>query len=245
MNFSRKRFLALVVKESKDIKTNSNVILMILITMFFAVFYGRIIGRAININEMKYVAGLTSMYLCISLVSFCNSSILIAEEKEKNTFKVLMLSPVTEFEIILAKGFLIFIISLLVCIICNFISGASVGNIFIYILNISLSEVFCIILGMIVGLISKDEKQTAVTGVPLLVFLILPMMFAYEGLQTFIIKKVIKFVPTYYSGKIYNANLKNLPFSFMYKDFIVLVISLVVALMLFFIVYKKHRLFKN
>lgn len=99
MTFSMKRFSAIVRKEINDAGKNSQVILMALLPILLAVFYS-------NMDSIKeFFAGFI-IVMTITMVGSYVQAIIIAEEKEKHTLRVLMLSPASPIEVILGKSVL-------------------------------------------------------------------------------------------------------------------------------------------
>lgn len=69
---------------------------------------------------------------------------LIAEEKEKNTLRSLMLSPASLADILIGKSLFVFIISLFVVALTIFLLGYNPANIGILTIALVLSTVFFI-----------------------------------------------------------------------------------------------------
>ena len=110
----------LIKKDFRLMFTNKNMLIMILLPIGFAVLYQTIFG---DVKE----AGMPSNFvltLCellnLSAIPLTGLAMMVAEEKEKNTLRVLMLSDVSALEYIFSK-----IISVLVLICLLYTSDAA------------------------------------------------------------------------------------------------------------------------
>ena len=107
MTFSWKRVNAILQKDFKDFSRNTAVSIIIFLPIILAALYGRmgvdsIQGHFMNINMTFSMVG--------TYVQCC----LIAEEKEKNTLRGLMLSPASTLEILGGKSLLSFLLTLII-----------------------------------------------------------------------------------------------------------------------------------
>lgn len=237
MSFSFNRFSAIVLKEAKDLKNNYNSLLMCFLPIFLAFIYGRVI------EGFPAKMGLVLCLLMSSiLVGSFVQSMIIAEEKEKNTLRVLMLSPATELEVLLGKSFITFVVSYIVSILCIFAVGESVGNILIFIIFNTLVIVFSIILGTIVGLYSKNSMETGVVGFPVyMIFMMIPV-FA-PGAGEFV-KKIAKLLPTYHFSEAMYKSLNGYGLSNMTMELTNMLIWCVFSFILCLLLYRNRKLDK-
>ena len=121
----------------------------------------------------------------VVLVGMYVPSMMIAEEKEKKTLGVLLLSPATPVEIFIGKGLLTFVSILASMILLILISS---GNGFahwdVIFVGGVLTTIFCILIGIIVGLLSKNQMATGVVGTPIYMALLLIPMLGSMGSST-------------------------------------------------------------
>ncbi|MBJ7987982.1 ABC transporter permease, partial [Bacillus cereus] len=122
MTFSMRRFSAIFRKEVQDFKTNSQSLIMMAMPIFFAILY----SRSDNFRE---VGASTLITMTLVLVGGFIQAMLIAEEKEKSTLRVLMLSPASSIEVLIGKSSLTGIITVAICFINLLILGKLEGNI--------------------------------------------------------------------------------------------------------------------
>jgi len=164
MTFSMKRVNAIFQKDFKDISRNSAVSVTALMPLILAFVYGKMDNLTI---EAHYMIINFSM---VTVGSFVQCS-LIAEEKEKNTLRGLMLSPASTLEILGGKSLLSLIASMVMVVIGAFLSGYQPENIFVITVAILLSSFFFIGLGTLLGLFAKSVMEASV--------IILPFMFIF------------------------------------------------------------------
>lgn len=164
MTFSFKRVYAIFQKDLKDLTKNIFVGTTLLIPVLLAVLYVKLGEQSIEIHFL--VINLT--FTTVAAFIQCT---LIAEEKEKNTLRSLMLSPATTFEILGGKSLLSFIFTIVTVFICALITGYESKNIFIISLAIFISSLFYLELGTLLGLLTKSVMEASVV--------ILPVMFLF------------------------------------------------------------------
>jgi ABC-2 type transport system permease protein len=104
-------------------------------------------------------------------------AMLIAEEKEKKTLEVLMLSPAKPVEVFTGKGLLTLVTMLLFAVLVMLIAGTPGAAYPLILLSTILVSVTCIIIGMIVGLLAQNQMATGIIGLPVfLPFIMLPFL---------------------------------------------------------------------
>lgn len=163
MTFSIQRVSAIVAKDLKDLLKNSYIIL---ITVLLPLGLAAMLSRS-DSND----ASLLGMPINLALVitgAFVQAT-MMAEEKEKNTLRALLLSPATRLEIMLGKSFLSSLITILVVIGSIFLSKIQVPELFYFTIMILLSLIIFISFGTIIGLVSRTVMETSIVGLPLLV----------------------------------------------------------------------------
>lgn len=164
MTFSNRRVYAIFQKDLKDLTKNIFVGTTLLVPILLAVLYGKLGEHTIEIHYLVINLTFTSVAAFIQCT-------LIAEEKERNTLRSLMLSPATTLEILLGKSLLSFIFTIVTVIICALITGYESKNLFIISLAIFISILFYLELGTLLGLLTKSVMEASVV--------ILPVMFLF------------------------------------------------------------------
>lgn len=105
------------------------------------------------------------IYLLICVSQWC----LIAEEKEKNTLRGLMLSPASTAEILSGKSLLTFLLTIGVVFSSIFLMEYKPQNLAVIAIAIILSTFFYIGLGTLLGLFTKSVMDASVIVLPVMV----------------------------------------------------------------------------
>jgi len=164
MTISMRRVMAIFQKDLKDLYKNMYISTTVIMPIVLALFYGRIENPTIEIHYLI-------INLTLSIVTAFVQCAIIAEEKEKNTLRGLMLSPTTLPEILGGKSLVTFILTVATIIICAMLTGYEPANIALISIAIFISILFYIALGTLMGLISRTVIEASV--------LILPVMFIF------------------------------------------------------------------
>ncbi|MBD7985232.1 ABC transporter permease [Sporosarcina sp. Sa2YVA2] len=161
MNVSLKRMNAIFQKDLKDFSRNWAVSSVILMPIILGALFGR-----------TGVQDLSSHYLLINLamamVAMFVQCCLIAEEKEKNTLRGLMLSPASSTEIIGGKSLLSLIFTIIVIYVTAMLADYRPANFGVVAAAIILSTLFYISLGTILGLFSKSVMEASLVVMPVI-----------------------------------------------------------------------------
>lgn len=165
----------------------------------------------------------------------------LAEEKEKNTLRVLMTSSVNGAEFFIGSMLPSLMIMIIVNLLLIPVSGASFGSIHLgtYLTITTVGSLISILIGYIIGIYAKGQMQSSLIGMPILLSLTLAPMFrifnptlskvvsyAYSGV-------ISQFADQAFSGSGYQWNS---------KDIMVLIAWLAVSFGLFIYAYKKNGL---
>ncbi len=240
MTLSFKRIGAILIKEAHDFKTNINILIMYLIPILLAYIYDNFIpgmprGFALSFGILFLVV-MVGMYV---------PSMMIAEEKEKKTLEVLLLSPANSVEVFIGKGLLTFI-SIIVSfiILIAMFGGVGPDQMAVILVGGILTAVFCIQVGIIVGLLSKNQMATGVVGTPVYMALLLVPMLGSMGSPT--LEKIAKVFPTYYYNDMLYRALNEFEGNHTLLDMIpelgILLGSIAVAFVLLLLVYRRRGL---
>lgn len=195
MEFSIRRVNALFKKEVKDFFKNMNVLFMCIMPIGFCILYSKLFGGN---RTGEYIAEWKMLLLCVGmnlvLVSSFVIAMLIAEEKEKNTLRTLMLSAVSPWEFLAGKALITLVVSIVINIAMFFIAGVNAQYLGKYILLTTLVVISMIEIGAVVGIISPNQMATGIVGMPILMIILMVPMFA--GLSK-TLKKIAEFLPNY------------------------------------------------
>ncbi|TXL63686.1 ABC transporter permease [Cerasibacillus terrae] len=165
MTFSMKRVLAIFNKDLKDLSKNMFVSTSILMPLVLAAIYGR----------MAEDLSIESYYLVINLAFTMTATFIqcaiIAEEKEKNTLRGLMLSPATIPEIFSGKSLVAFLLSIVTIVVSSIFMEYYPENVALVAVAIVVSTLFYIALGTLLGLLARSVVEASVIIMPV-VFLL-------------------------------------------------------------------------
>ncbi|MGP4107901.1 ABC transporter permease [Virgibacillus sp. L01] len=161
MTFSIKRVYAIFQKDVKDILKNLYVSTMLPVPLVFSF----IAGREDNPPAEAHYIAINLAFIIITAFLQCA---IIAEEKEKNTLRGLMLSPASTMEILSGKSLLSFLFTVVAILLGVTISGYQPANIYIISIAIIISIIFYIALGTLLGLVSKSVMEASVLMMPFL-----------------------------------------------------------------------------
>jgi ABC-2 type transport system permease protein len=179
--------LAIFQNDYKDLSRNLFVSSTLIMPLFFAVFYSQLGTEGIDITY--FIINIT-----FSLVATFVQCALIAEEKEKNTLRGLMLSPASTLDSLLGKSALTFMTTLILIAACAFIMGYSPANLLVISLALIVSTFFYIGTGTILGLMTKTVMEASLIVMPALFFFSFsPMLLAYE--DRFSIIGLLEYLP--------------------------------------------------
>lgn len=126
---------------------------------------------------------------------------MLAEEKEKKTLRMLMVSPASFADVVAAKLLVGLVYQLLLTLVAIAIQGGFIGQVPLVLLFAFLGALFSIVVGLLIGCFFQTTSATgAVSGMISFLYLI-PMFFV--GLFAQILPNnpftpIIKILPTYY-----------------------------------------------
>lgn len=187
MTFSTKRMYAIFQKDLKDLSKNMFVGTTMLMPIVLAAIYGAMGLDSIEIHYMM-------INLTFVAVTVFIQSAIIAEEKEKNTLRNLMLSPASLTEILTGKSLVSFILTVITIVICAFLTEYEPASMLPVAVAILLSSVFYLTLGTLLGLLSRSVVEASVLFTPVLfIFGFGSMVLAFA--EDYPILSVIEYLP--------------------------------------------------
>lgn len=199
MGFSVARVRALVKKEMKDLPKNINVSLMCLLPLVLVVLLSNMQGNNPNSQMGGFDLLVLGVNMNLVMVSTFAISMLIAEEKEKNTMRTLMLSSVTPAEFLAGKAIVMFLFAFATNIAIFFVTGMELLLLGHYVIWSIVVTIIMMEIGGIIGLIAKNQMSTSVLGVPVIfAFMLIPLLArANDGFE-----KIAALLPNYNLGSV-------------------------------------------
>lgn len=170
MIFSFKRVNAIFIKDWKDLQRNSYILFTLAIPLVFAAMLGRM-------NAATDVLSTYPINLALIIAGAFIQAAMVAEEKEKNTLRGLLLSPASTLEILIGKSALSGLMTILVIIGSIIFSGYTVPSLPLFSLSTLLGLVFYLATGTILGLLSRTVMETSIIGMPVLIIFGMSSMF--------------------------------------------------------------------
>lgn len=234
MIFSINRAMAIFQKDVKDVSKNVFVGTTLLVPILMAIVYT-------NIGEVTLEIHYTVINLTFSSVAAFVQCTLIAEEKEKNTLRSLMLSPATTLEILGGKSVLTALITLLTIIISIVITGYSPSQPFIIMVALLISCLFYLALGTLLGLLTSSVMEASVA--------VLPVMFLF-GFGTLLqqvsdkypILSIVDYLPNIQLLELAKKVEDGAVFSSLLTNLMIILIAGILSSALVFMIYKKRTL---
>ncbi|MGO3780186.1 MAG: ABC transporter permease [Enterococcus viikkiensis] len=222
----------------KNLSMMSNPIIAIGLVMVFRKVMENIPTNGSGFSIDAFLLGLG---LIINIVSggLMMSSTSIAEEKEKHTLRVLMTSSVKSSEYLVGSLIPMFCIIMIANLLLIPASGISfsVINFPAFLLVTAGGTLVSIILGFVVGILTKDQTQSGVISTPiLLIFTMLPQLRFFSTT----IDKISSFT---YSGVIANyvdGIFSKAGYALNMRDVLTMVAWLIIGIIIFIVAYRKR-----
>ena len=232
MSVSLKRIQAIFMKDYKEFSRNYTISIMILLPMLFAMLY-----RTDGEGQASMYAFVVNFSLAM-LTSFIQAC-LIAEEKERNTLRSLMMTPASMFDILLGKSALVLVISAVVLVIATFIFGFSPTNVMLLVVGVGISIILYISAGTICGLYSKSIMEASLSVFPvLIIFTAGP--FAVLLADEYPILEALSYLPSSQLNELIVFTSDGAPMGDMLTAVGIILIWTVVLTIVSFVLYKKR-----
>lgn len=232
MNVSLKRIQAILIKDYKEFSRNYAISVMTLFPLFFAVLY-----RSDDAEQAVMYAFIMNFSLAM-LTSFVQAC-LIAEEKERNTLRSLMMTPASMLDVLIGKSSLVFIISAAVLALATYIFGYDTSNMIVLVAALGISILLYTAIGTICGLYSKSLIEASLATFPvLIIFTMGPFALAFEEDYPFL--KVLAYLPSSQLSELLIAIEVGASASETVMPLVIILIWTVVLTVISFILYKKR-----
>ncbi|MDL2294206.1 ABC transporter permease [Ruminococcaceae bacterium OttesenSCG-928-D13] len=160
----------LLKKDFKDAFRNINMGIMLLLPPLFAALF-----RFTSVIPLpgNYLLMLVSV-MAMTMIPLSYLATIIAEEKEKNTLRTLMLAGVSAGEFITSKVIVVWVLMQFVNVLDYLVIGYSLSMLPAFFLVTTLGSVSLLMLGAAIGVLSKDQMSTSLISVPVMMALLLP-----------------------------------------------------------------------
>ena len=172
----------------EDLTKNLNVFIYVLFPVLFALLYSNLDTLTNNFTFSLCVL------LNIAMVPIALMGTIIAEEKEKNTLRTLMLNNVKAMEVLIAKALICLLFVVLDNILIYFLAGLPLANFLSYQLVGLFVGLAVIFFGAVVGLLAKNQMSAGLLSTPFMLILMAPIFMAM--IDNKVISKISSFLPT-------------------------------------------------
>ncbi|WP_128101363.1 ABC transporter permease [Paenibacillus sp. DCT19] len=158
MSISLKRIQAIFIKDYKEFSRNYGISVTLIIPIVFAFLFR---GAGSSSQAIAFLLN-CSFVILTCLAQAC----LIAEEKERNTLRSLMMTPATTTDVLIGKSALVFVMSGVVLAVVTYILGYVPASMWAYVTALFISTILYTAIGTICGLFSKTLLEASLTILP-------------------------------------------------------------------------------
>lgn len=228
-----KNIKAVFMKQMLDTVKNKTVFIQFLMFPVMAL----IMENAVKLEDMPehfFVKLFAVMFVGMAPLT-CMSAI-IAEEKEKNTLRALMMSNVKPWQYIISVGTYIFIMCMVgtaVFAVLVEYNGAELAR---FILSMLLGIILSEIIGAVIGIFSRNQMTATSLTIPVM------MVFSFVPMLSMFNESIKKFASIIYSQQISDL-INGIGISEVSaNNIIVIAINFIIGIVLFAMAYKKKGL---
>lgn len=232
MTFSFKRVYAIFNKDLKDLSKNMFVLTTVLAPILFAVIFGR--ANVVPIEIHYLIINLTFA----TVAAFVQCAI-IAEEKEKNTLRGMMMSPASTIEILGGKSLVSIVLTVLTLVLCIRLTGYEAWDTPAILLALFISLIFYIALGTLLGLLMKTLIEASVVIIPIM-FIFGMGTLMMDFIQQYPVLAFIEYLPNFQLEFLAIAVEEGVPFAQLAGYLGVLAGWTIVTCVLTVLVYRKR-----
>lgn len=217
-------------KQIKDTLKNKETLIQFVMFPVMAV----IMENAIKVDGLPsgYFANMFSaMY--VGMAPLVSIAAVIAEEKEKNTLRVLVMSGVKPGEYLLGIGSYIWFACMIGAVVLGMAGNYRGGSFAIFLGIMAVGILTSLLIGAAIGTLSRNQMMATSLSVPvMLVFAFLPMLASFNGT----IKKVARFA---YSEQVGILLGRVEAFDIGFENVLVIGFNMMIALLVFRYAYQK------
>ena len=232
MNLSIKRVNAIFQKDFKDFSRNLAVSMVIFLPLFMAAVYSRMGVDTLNAHYMIF-------NMTFALIATYVQCCLIAEEKEKNTLRGLMLSPASTGEILGGKSLLSFVLTMIILLASALLAEYKPANIGIIALALVVSSFFYIGVGTLLGLWARSVMESSLIVLPVLGIFSFGS-FALPFAEKYPILEVLNYFPNSQLIEIAVKVEEGLGFGAVWSHFAIIIVWILAIAALTVVVYRKR-----
>ncbi|MFA9378402.1 MAG: ABC transporter permease [Lachnotalea sp.] len=227
---SIRKIIAIFKKQIKDTLKNKTVLIQFIMFPFLTI----ILTNAMPVSEMPenyFVTLFATMY--IAMVPLTCMAAIIAEEKEKKTLRVLMMSNVKAWEYLIGVGSYILAICLLGSLVFGAVGHYQGMKLLQFMIIMLIGIVSSTLIGASIGIWSKNQMSASSLTVPVMLILsFLPMISMFNEK----VAKVSKFI---YSQQIINLMNQINSSSLNQESIRIIAVNILLVVIVFIFAYKR------
>lgn len=221
----------------EDLTKNMSVFVYVLIPLAFALLYSNMFDIASDAKYQGYLYS-TCVLMNISMIPVTLMGTIIAEEKEKNTLRTLMLNDVKAIEIMIAKALICILFVVIDNIIMYFIVGLAMDKFVLYQLVGLLVGLAVILFGGFVGVFAKNQMSASLLSIPFMIIFLAPMFI--QILQNEVALKISALLPTDAMMTLFNSITNStMNWSDVGMPLVVIAAWMILSIVMFHIAFKK------
>lgn len=249
MNLSLNKIIALTEFKTKELLKNKTFLIsFILVPAFILLYRFGLADLMSNTGESSanFLAMILRMGILFTtvMISLMMPATFLAKDKEKNTLRTLMTSSVSGMDYFISSILPVLLITLVVDILILFISGVSMSsiNLPIYLIVCILCAFSASVLGMIIGIFSKNQMAASNNIVAfMMVLMMIPML--SDFIKPF--QKINDFLFTGIATKMVTGFIfgENNPLTI--ANWIILIGSCIIFFIIFLFVYQRNGFEKD
>ncbi|WJE17144.1 ABC transporter permease [Halobacillus sp. ACCC02827] len=246
MNISLRKIKAIVGMKFQTLLSNTSVMLAPILALGFVFAIKNLMPdldvseEGINFSTNAYALSFGIVFN-IAIAGISMSSGPLAEEKEKNTLRVLMTSSVNGLEYLIGTLLPPLLILILVNILMIPVSGSSFGDVQFgsYLLLTTVASLISLIIGYIIGILTKNQTQTSLYTMPITLLLTsVPALKLFQEDLSAMLDYTYTGVLTNFSNSIYSE----IGYQWNLTDISVFSGWFIISLVIFIFAYKKNGL---
>ncbi|MFL0364372.1 ABC transporter permease [Bacillus sp. PK3_68] len=234
MIFSLKRVNAIFVKDWKDLQRNSYVLFTLALPLVFAAWLGRI-------GEDNALLATYPINLSLVIAGAFIQAAMVAEEKEKNTLRGLLLSPASTVEILIGKSALSAVMTIIVIIGSIFLSDYKTPSLPLFSFSILLGLMIYLAIGTILGLLSRTVMETSIIGMPVLLIFGMSSMLK-SMIENDMLLRMISYLPNEQLNTIWSHLSNGAGLRVVLENMMILLVWAIVSFFITVLIYKKRRI---
>lgn len=224
---------AILWKQLKDTIKNKAILIQFIMFPLMTI----IMENAMNMQDMPphfFVNLFSIMY--VGMASLTSIAAIIAEEKEKNTLRVLKMCNVRAFEYLIGNAIYIIVICMIGSLIMGLTGGYTGIDLLRFMLIMFVGHICSFLLGATIGLVSKNQMvATSITVPVMMVLSFLPMLSMFN--ET--IKKFSKFL---FSEQLYLLVNHLEQIKITWETGVIMIGNIILIIAAFLIIYKKDNI---